>query len=63
MPGAQSGPCGCRTVSGAQSAIAQLGESAGNGGYCAEDAPNTVAAIRSRIRSMAPARAKAFLHV
>jgi hypothetical protein len=48
VPGAETHACGCRTVPGALPAVAQLGESVGDGGHRAEDAPDAVAAVRSR---------------
>jgi hypothetical protein len=47
VPAAETDACGCRTMSGAQPAVAQLGESIGDGCDRTEDASDTVAAVRS----------------
>jgi hypothetical protein len=47
VPGAETHACGYRAVPGAQSAVAQLGESVGDCRDSAEDAPDGVAAVRS----------------
>lgn len=47
VPDAETNACGCRTVSGAHPAVAQLGKSIGDGCDRAQDALNTFAAIRS----------------
>lgn len=47
VPGAKTNARGCWTVPGAQSAVAQLGESVGDGGHRTEDAPDAFAAVWS----------------
>ena len=47
VPDAETDACGCRPVSGAQPAVAQLGKSVGDGCDRAQDALNAVAAVRS----------------
>jgi hypothetical protein len=50
VPVAETNVCSCRTVPGAQPAIAQLGEPIGDGCDRAQDALNAVAAVRSGSR-------------